>query len=536
MDDSSLLCAFVQDHAEPAFEQLVARYLPLVHSAALRRTGGDPHRAREVTQMVFSELARKASRLVGHSALAAWLHQSTRWHASMLRRAELRRARHEAAAAEHLAILGTPDETPSWEILAPQLDEALDTLRDADREAVLQRYFLDRPFVAIGRHLGVSENAARMRVDRALDALRSALARRGVTSTSAALALALAQNTSAAIPAGVTSSTIAATACQTAIVGAVAAATTQFLMTKLTLAITAAVAAALSVALWRQDRANARLAVELAALQASPTSAIPSASAPSAPDTVPVFREIENEILAAAEYAVPLTPEQRERVRLDTIVRKGGLDADYAMLFRQLRLPRETLDALKTLIVERNQAIHDVRQLAKEEGLDFAALAEEQELDASATRSVDSRISALIGPGGLASLREYLDLGVFRRRAEIVRQNQASRHDSADDERVLQLARKLREAAPDYPDQLYQSNGWGLEDPPAFREMLVAAVGTTREVSDTRADEVLAIERRMAEIAQKAVFEGRVPMARVSGSVSREYKAALANPNGGSRP
>ncbi len=124
MDDAALLHAFVRQRSESAFEQLVARYLPIVYTTALRRTRGDEHRARDVTQMVFSELAQKAARHVRHPALAAWLHQSTRWHAANLFRAESRRARHESAAAEHQAIMGMPDDTPSWENLSPVLDAA----------------------------------------------------------------------------------------------------------------------------------------------------------------------------------------------------------------------------------------------------------------------------------------------------------------------------------------------------------------------------------------------------------------------------
>ena len=56
--------------------------------------------------------------------------------------------------------------------------------------------------VGVLRGQGLSENAARMRVDRALDKLRAALAKRGVTSTATALAAVLAERAIGAAPAG----------------------------------------------------------------------------------------------------------------------------------------------------------------------------------------------------------------------------------------------------------------------------------------------------------------------------------------------
>ena len=81
MDDARLLRSFVEENSHDAFQRLVTRHIDLVYSAALRRTGGDPHRAGEITQMVFTDLARKAATLLRHPLLPAWLHQATRWAA-----------------------------------------------------------------------------------------------------------------------------------------------------------------------------------------------------------------------------------------------------------------------------------------------------------------------------------------------------------------------------------------------------------------------------------------------------------------------
>lgn len=74
-------------------------------------------------------------------------------------------------------------------------------LSATDREAVLLRYFERLPLAEVGARLHLTENAARMRVDRALDKLRVALAKHGVTSTVVVLATILAERAVTSAPA-----------------------------------------------------------------------------------------------------------------------------------------------------------------------------------------------------------------------------------------------------------------------------------------------------------------------------------------------
>jgi len=395
---------------------------------------------------------------------------------------------------------------------------------------------MDRPFAANGEKLGVSENAARMRVDRALDTLRAALTRHGITSTTAALALVLTQHAGAASPVGLSSAAIASTACQAA-AGAAVAGTAGALVTKIVLGLSAGAAAMLSVALWQQEVANERLARELASLRETPHESSPPAPAPGAAIPVAtmiqpaidpvVVRQVEDDILAAAELAVPLTAEQEERVRLDTIIRKGELDGNYAMLFRQLRLPPHQLDALKALIVERNQAIHDANQTAKEEGLTFASVAEAEEVNRIAVADVDRRISSTIGPGALATLQEYEALAIYRSLAGIAA-TRAGHDHATDDAAVLSLARALRQAAPGYPELLYQSNGWPVAVPPSIREVVVGTLGADAEGALARHFEYRPISYELATYVRDAVLAGKLPPTSLRGNIAREYEAALA--------
>src|SRR5260370_4354748 len=82
------------------------------------------------------------------------------------------------------------------------LDAAMAELNAAEKTAVLLRFFENKELKAVGQALGISEDAARMRVNRALEKLRDLLARRGITSAPAALGAALGAHAEQGTPAG----------------------------------------------------------------------------------------------------------------------------------------------------------------------------------------------------------------------------------------------------------------------------------------------------------------------------------------------
>ena len=174
--------------------------------------GGDAHIAQGVTQPVFADLARKAAALARHRVPAGWLFTSARYTAAKLVRGERRRRVRETEAELLREILhedggdGGAEGGLDRERVRPVLDEALAELGEAEREAVLLRFFERRDYAAVGARCGLGENAARMRVGRAVDKLRAALDRRRVTSTSAALAVAIGGQAVTAAPAGLAAS------------------------------------------------------------------------------------------------------------------------------------------------------------------------------------------------------------------------------------------------------------------------------------------------------------------------------------------
>ena len=127
-------------------------------------------------------------------------------------------------------------------------------LHEADRTAVVLRFLENRSLREVGTALGLQENAARMRVDRALDKLRGLLARRGVTSTVSGLTSALALGVVTPAP-----EALAAAVASTAVASGVAAGSTTLTLVKLMSiskvgVIGALVVAGIAVPAWQQTR------------------------------------------------------------------------------------------------------------------------------------------------------------------------------------------------------------------------------------------------------------------------------------------
>src|SRR5688572_7091623 len=145
--DLDLVREFVEENSDGAFSDLVQRHIDLVYSVALRQLRGDSHLAGDATQAVFCELARNARKLTGHKSLSGWLYTTTRFVASRIGRSETRRAVREQAFAmkqsEH------SESEAGWNDVECLLDDAMQDLSAADREAVLLRFFRNESFGAI---------------------------------------------------------------------------------------------------------------------------------------------------------------------------------------------------------------------------------------------------------------------------------------------------------------------------------------------------------------------------------------------------
>lgn len=204
-----MLDDYVRTESDSAFRELVSRYVDLVYSTALRLVESDTHRAEDVAQTVFVDLARSARTLSNDVMLGGWLHRHTCFVAMKTMRGERRRQSRERQAVEMNALQS--ESGPDFSLVAPQLDEAINELGESDRAAILLRFFEQHDFRSVGQALGSSEDAARMRVTRALEKLESLLKSRGVTTSATALAAALSANAIQAAPIGLAVSISTAT-------------------------------------------------------------------------------------------------------------------------------------------------------------------------------------------------------------------------------------------------------------------------------------------------------------------------------------
>ncbi|MBI1195921.1 MAG: sigma-70 family RNA polymerase sigma factor [Gammaproteobacteria bacterium] len=260
-DAHRLLREYAEGGSEEAFAEVVRRYLDLVYSTALRLVNGDQHQAEDVSQKVFADLASVAARMKGEVMLGGWLHRHTCFVASKTMRAERRRQIREREAVEMKAM--QEEASADLALVSPVLDEAINQLGSADRQAILLRFFEHRDYAGVGAGLGSNEEAARKRVGRALEKLERLLKRRGIALSATALGTALGTGAVSAAPAGLSASIAAsAVAAVTLGGGGTLAFLTIMNITKTQVAVFGAVVLTLGVPLIMQKQAQAKLQAE----------------------------------------------------------------------------------------------------------------------------------------------------------------------------------------------------------------------------------------------------------------------------------
>ena len=203
--DGELLRRYAQAGDQAAFAEIGRRYAGLVYATCLRETG-ERTLAEDAAQDVFLLLCRKAGALQRSESIAGWLYTASRYVCKNRMKQERRRRMNEAQAAESLEAIkaiedAEKDANASWERVEPHLHDALDRLKGEDREAVLLRFVAEQSFSEVGRRLGLSENTARMRVNRAVEKIRAHLGKAGVAVSLGILTLLLEERAAQAAPA-----------------------------------------------------------------------------------------------------------------------------------------------------------------------------------------------------------------------------------------------------------------------------------------------------------------------------------------------
>ena len=173
--DAELLARAGADPA--AFRELYERYAEVIHGYLQRRTG-DGDAAYDLTAETFARAwqVRERFRDEAGGCAGPWLFGIARNVLAM----SVRNRRLERDAAQRLGVLSGAQASaavPSGDWLEG-LDELLETLPAAQREAVCLRVIDDLAYAQVAGTLGTSEQSARVRVHRGLAALRRQIQRR----------------------------------------------------------------------------------------------------------------------------------------------------------------------------------------------------------------------------------------------------------------------------------------------------------------------------------------------------------------------
>jgi RNA polymerase sigma factor (sigma-70 family) len=185
---NEILNQYIQTGSPDAFRQIVEANINSVYSQCLRKLH-NVALAEDVAQVVFATLAQKAAKLPADVVLEGWLFTTTRFCCSNAQRAAARRSaaeRKAAAMRTEIALSPASDSAASSET-EELLDDAISTLPDRDRNAVVLRFFGGRSLREVGEAMGVSEDAARQRIFRAIERLRGYFSAKGITAETATI-------------------------------------------------------------------------------------------------------------------------------------------------------------------------------------------------------------------------------------------------------------------------------------------------------------------------------------------------------------
>jgi len=435
-EDVELLSRYATEHSEAAFAELTQRHVDLVYSAALRLVNGDVHSAQDVTQQVFTEVARQAKALARHPALVGWLYTTARQMALRANRTEQRRKAREQEANTMNELLQDDSPPADWTRLRPVLEDAMHELDEKDRHALLLRFFQNRSLKEVGAVLNLTDNAARMRVERALDKLREKLARHGISTTAEALGTAMAVNAVQAAPAGFAAQVAAAAvAGGTVQVSTALTAAKAITMTTLQKTIVAAALAAAAGSGLYAVRQGAQLREHIQTLEQK--------QAPYAEQVRQLEQErnaATNQLAALREENARLSSRQDSRELLKLrgevgVLRQkavsGGSNANlpasglakmmsdpamkeylhkaqmdkikslYADLFKELKLTPDQTDQVMALLGDRTAKFME-QMLATGQGTSDQAAADK-------SGDVGEQLRALLGDAGCARFKEYSD-------------------------------------------------------------------------------------------------------------------------------
>src|SRR3569833_573650 len=199
MTDWLLIREYSKTGSNAAFGRIVDRYTKLVYTVCLRELHTN-EQVDDAVQIVFLLLSRKIRIFHRDVKLGSWLCTVARNGCRDVRRTEQRRVTRERVAFE---ISSTREaDLHAWERIKDDVYDALYSLDDASREAILLRYIQGMSVLETADALGVTEAAAQKRLNRATEKMRRRIATVGIQVVMAALIALLSRHASAEVTDG----------------------------------------------------------------------------------------------------------------------------------------------------------------------------------------------------------------------------------------------------------------------------------------------------------------------------------------------
>jgi len=404
--DATLLRQFIASRDEPSFRELVSRHFQMVWSVARRVIGNDTF-AEDITQQTFIRLVQRASAIGEEQNLAAWLHRTARSFAIDLVRREGRRKTREAKAT---AMENDPSHEVSWEKLAPVIDSLVGRLSPQDQQIILLRNYENRPIASVGIELGLSEQAARKRAQRALEKLRTLFQKRGLATSTGTLSTLLPVRAITVVPAGKAASISAAAlvAPPIASAGVLSSLLTMSSSTKIGIAVTALLALILITKLGKGPSSTSSASENPSSGQNPPM-----ATRPPRPHTTEA-----QEVEATKKAAMASVREQQEE-----ILRNGYEPVLWVVFGPGGRLTTGASEAAKLTEEEKDAVGRIIKGTWVKAAADFAARAKlEPDLTDVASGILAYHIAATPdrGAGAVEELRNSLNAVIGRDRQEVL--------------------------------------------------------------------------------------------------------------------
>ncbi len=160
-----------------AFEELVRASQAEVYTLAYRLTGNEED-ARDVAQEAYLRAFRSLKRFRGDARFSTWMHRITA-NCALTFLAKRTKGRHEELSSDESVADDRPESSPETmaeaEFMRDRLTDALSELPPRLRAVVVLRDVYDLPHEAIAAELGISQEAAKVRLHRARRKLRERL-------------------------------------------------------------------------------------------------------------------------------------------------------------------------------------------------------------------------------------------------------------------------------------------------------------------------------------------------------------------------